>query len=112
MLARQRFTAAHELGHQIFDSAPGALFVERSLFRSGPLETRANAFAVNLLLPVEAVAERRADGRLDLADNDQLVALSLEYGLSLESLGHHLLNHGLITERRRVGAPTSGPSGR
>lgn len=109
MLARQRFTAAHELGHQIFDSAASALFVERSLFRSGPLESRANAFAVNLLLPVEAVAERRADGRLDLAENDQLVGLSLEYGLSLESLGYHLLNHGLITERRRSDLRTVRP---
>ena len=46
LLARQRFTAAHELGHQHFDRGANTTFIERDLFRSDVLEMRANAFAV------------------------------------------------------------------
>ncbi len=109
LLSRQRFTAAHELGHQHFDSGTNATFIERDLFRNDVLEMRANAFAVNLLLPLQAIKERRDDGRIDINNDEHLVVLSLEYGLSLQSLGYHLKNNSLITDKRRLELTTLRP---
>lgn len=100
-LARQRFTAAHELGHRIFDGKRQAMYLEENLFAAGPAETRANAFAVNLLLPATELRDRVAARSVFLADDDDIVALAMEYGLSVLSLGYHLKNNRLITERRR-----------
>jgi Zn-dependent peptidase ImmA (M78 family) len=53
---RQRFTIAHELGHLLLH--PIATHHRDSEYRNnGPLETEANAFAVDLLLPAWLVWE-------------------------------------------------------
>jgi Zn-dependent peptidase ImmA (M78 family) len=109
LLARQRFTAAHELGHHHFDSGANTAFVERDLFVNDAKEMRANAFAVNLLLPLEAVKERIATGQLNTNDDTQLVALSLEFGLSMQSLGYHLKNNNIIGQARRQELSTLQP---
>jgi Zn-dependent peptidase ImmA (M78 family) len=100
-LARQRFTAAHEFGHALFDADGKTMLVDRDLFAPGRRETRANAFAVNLLIPLDEIRERRDSGKLNLGSNDALIRLSIEYGLSTQSLGYHLKNNGFIAERRR-----------
>jgi Zn-dependent peptidase ImmA (M78 family) len=101
VLARQRFTAGHELAHRIFDSDRTDLHFDPTLFTSGPAETRANAFAVNLLLPADVLHERKQLGDFDPANDNDVVALAVEYGLSLMSLSFHLRNNGLVSERRR-----------
>ena len=99
-LARQRFTAAHELGHRLFDADRGDLY-EQNLFITAPAETRANAFAVNLLLPSTVLRARHHDGGLDPDHDEQIIALAVEYGLSLSSLSFHLKNNDIISEKRR-----------
>jgi Zn-dependent peptidase ImmA (M78 family) len=101
VLARQRFTAGHELAHRLFDSDRTDLHLDPTLFTGGPAETRANAFAVNLLLPADVLHERKQAGGFDPANDNHVVALALEYGLSLMSLSFHLKNNALISERRR-----------
>lgn len=94
ILARQRFTASHELAHYLFEGktevmhvdGPDALIDNRS-----PLETRANAFAVHLILPAEVLISR-VDAGLDLGDEEAVVALAMEYGISVKSLAWHLVN--------------------
>lgn len=100
ILARQRFTAAHELAHRLFDAERGDLY-EKTLFAAAPAETRANAFAVNLLLPGTVLQQRHRSGRLDPDDDHQIIALAVEYGLSLSSLSFHLKNNDIVSERRR-----------
>jgi Zn-dependent peptidase ImmA (M78 family) len=101
VLARQRFTAGHELAHRLFDSDRADLHLDQTLFTGGPAETRANAFAVNLLLPADVLHERRQANGFDPANDNDVVALALEYGVSLMSLSFHLKNNGLVGERRR-----------
>lgn len=94
ILARQRFTAAHELAHFLFEGETEVIHVDRPeamIDNRSPLETRANAFAVHLILPAEVLLTRVQEG-LDLDDEEQIVALSMEYGISVKSLAFHLLN--------------------
>jgi Zn-dependent peptidase ImmA (M78 family) len=100
-LARQRFTAAHELGHLHFDADQHPVHVDNTLFDSRPSERRANAFAVHLLLPADVLRARFDAPGFDVDDPDDVVALAMEYGLSLESLSWHLLNVCGISEQRR-----------
>jgi Zn-dependent peptidase ImmA (M78 family) len=105
MLARQRFTAAHELAHFLFDRDIDPVHLDRDLFdSSAPSETRANAFAVHLILPATVILQRRADATLDLRDPEALVGLAMEYGLSTQSFTWHLKNVLELTEaeRRRI----------
>jgi Zn-dependent peptidase ImmA (M78 family) len=106
-LARQRFTAAHELGHYLFDRHADPVHLDHSLFaRPDPAETRANAFAVHLILPASVIQQRKGDAAFDPNDPSELVTLAMEFGLSLQSLSWHLKNVlGLSdAERRRIAA--------
>jgi Zn-dependent peptidase ImmA (M78 family) len=104
-LARQRFTAAHELAHYLFDRDRDPVHLDDDLFGGdAPTETRANAFAVHLILPAGVIRERIAQRTLNPSDSGTVVALAAEYGLSVQSLSWHIKNVlGLSdAERRRL----------
>jgi Zn-dependent peptidase ImmA (M78 family) len=83
-LARQRFTAAHELGHYLFDR------------HSDPVH-----FAVHFILPARMIRERIREGAFNPRNPKEGVALAIEYGLSLQSLSWHLKNTVGISESER-----------
>lgn len=91
-LARQRFTAAHELAHHLLDGESNVLIDTADQLRGigGQSEVRANAFAVHLLVPRDVLLDRRAD--VWPPDGENLVALAMEYGISLQSLIWHASN--------------------
>lgn len=91
-LARQRFTAAHELAHHLMDEDAEVLIdeVEQLQGAGGAHEVRANAFAVHLLVPKEVVSDRRDE--LLPADGESIVSLAMEYGISVQSLIWHASN--------------------
>jgi Zn-dependent peptidase ImmA (M78 family) len=104
-LARQRFTAAHELAHYLFDRNSDPVHLDDDLFGGDtPAETRANAFAVHLILPASVIRERIREGTFNPRKPEAVVALAIEYGLSLQSLSWHLKNTlGLSdAERQRI----------
>ena len=101
-LARQRFSASHELAHFLFDRGREALHIDETLSAARtPEEQRANAFAVNLILPAELIRARAGDPDFDLANDESIVGLAMEYGLSVTSLAWHLKNHCNISTARR-----------
>jgi hypothetical protein len=85
---RQRFTAAHELGHYIYhrdllDLGVGdtvAYRAQDSGFpndRIGPTqETEANRFASNLLMPNRLIAKLTAEGVVDVAEKARRLGVS------------------------------------
>jgi len=103
----QRATVAHELGHLLWDPDESlkALVVDTrdqveksdyETFRKSQdwVEARANAFAVELLAPKEAIREHL--GPLDLFDLDGM-ALAIrscmeKFGLSLTAMRYHVWN--------------------
>lgn len=101
-LARQRFTALHEVGHHQFDVKTGDdIHVDADMRAYGrPVEMRANAFAVHFLLLDEALTSRIGSGRLDVYDDEEIVALAFEYGISTTRLAWHLFNGGHVDQRR------------
>ncbi len=105
LLVWQRFTAAHELAHYLFDRNSSTVHLDGDLFGGeAPAETRANAFALHLILPASVIRERIADGTFNSRKPEAVVTLAIEYGLSLQSLSWHLKNIlGLSdSERRRI----------
>lgn len=77
---RQRFTAAHELGHYIYHrdllgAGTGdtrAYRAEGTRFPNGAIrpihERQANSFAANLLMPAASINRLKADGMVSVAD--------------------------------------------
>ena len=101
-LARQRFTAAHEAGHFHFERALQSVVVDETMsYQGNAREQRANAFAVNLILPIPMLRQRIAEKVLDPTDVEHVVRLAMEYGLSYESTIWHLKNNNLISEAQR-----------
>jgi len=101
-LARQRFTAAHELAHYLFDSARFSHNIDATISeRREPVEQRANSFAIHFLLPAAAARDRFQSGTLDLADDESLVSFAMEYGVSIQSLAWHLRNVLGVSEADR-----------
>jgi Zn-dependent peptidase ImmA (M78 family) len=105
---RQKFTAAHELGHFLLhDKEP--LHVDRA-FRvrlrddvSGQgideAEREANFFAASLLMPKEFLkADLAKKDDVDLLDDDFLRDLARKYGVSTQALVNRLKNLGYINE--------------
>ena len=104
--SRQRFTAAHELGHHElhrFTNASEAptYLVDRSIYETGGerREVEANSFAGSLLLPTEAIratfAERR---KIEVEDVAELMT---RYRVSHPTAVYRLHNSGYITAARR-----------
>lgn len=88
-----RFTVAHELFHVLFDRASGRIDIRRA--GENPeeydaYERRANAFAVNLLAPVEAVKRELARLGLEPArlpnSPAAIVHLVQKFGIGIRSL--------------------------
>lgn len=91
---RQRFSAAHELGHHVLH-APDisqAVHVDkgiRVLFRDDvsalgtePIEIEANAFASELLIPGELLAAALSGGGVDIEDEAGIEALARRFRVS------------------------------
>ena len=99
---RQRFTAAHELTHHLFDHQSA---VDRDIFgtRNVP-ERRANAFAAFFLLPRAGVRRWllrggwKDDGPLAL-DAASIVHLAHRFGLSYEATPYQLGDLGGLHTR-------------
>lgn len=95
---RQRFTAAHELGHLLFGDADVGWHDDHGADMSSNSESiqevRANAFAAELLLPLEAVANRvQRHGVTEALITDTM----FDFGLSLPSMAYRLLDGEHIT---------------
>lgn len=91
---RQRFTAAHELGHYIRRAGDDADYtyvdLRDDIAKQGtePEEVFANAFAACLLMPEVAVREERDERR-------QLSELAFHFGVSQEAMRFRLDNLSL-----------------
>lgn len=106
-LADQRLTAAHELGHLLFDADRAGVQIDDDLNAGGSAgELRAQSFAVNFLLPAEVLLGRARESRALADDTRALGSLALEYGIDAPSLALHMKQtFGLgEAERDRIAA--------
>lgn len=106
--ARQKFTAAHELGHLLLHDQE-QLHVDHG-FRvrlrddvssqgTDEAEREANLFAASLLMPREFLeADLASEEYVDLLDDGLLYDLSRKYGVSTQALVNRLKNLGYIQE--------------
>lgn len=113
--ARQRFTAAHELGHhELHRHERRNLMIEdHDIFvetGNDPAEQAANAFAANLLAPSSALRDATASKKRKVTPED-VVALIAEFGLSYEATCYRLRNARLITSPALDGLLEAGRGG-
>jgi len=107
---RQRFSAAHELGHHILHAAEitGSVHVDkggpRVLLRDDTssmgvdrLEIEANAFASELLIPKELLIVEMGGMPVDVEDDAQVEALAKKFKVSTTAMRVRLL--GLLSEQ-------------
>jgi Zn-dependent peptidase ImmA (M78 family) len=101
-LTRQRFTLAHEFGHQRMGHSA---VVDEQAAISGyvhdPNEVSANAFAAEFLMPRDAVsawASEHVQGAVTLED---VVLLAYEYGVSAQAARYSLATAKVLKDRRR-----------
>lgn len=113
-LARQRFTAGHELGHFWFRHEPSIdvdteTIARDTLDRLEPQEMVAEAFAAWFLMPPELVDATREELKMDRPTSpEDVYALSLRMGTSYTATAHHLPNLRLAsyaTARRWASQP-------
>jgi Zn-dependent peptidase ImmA (M78 family) len=101
-LARQRFTAAHELGHFWLEHEASLdlkteVLARAEMGRLTPEEMTAEAFAAWFLMPPELVDTVLADLDLTIPRSaDDVYALSLRMGTSYEATAYHLPNLKLV----------------
>lgn len=97
-LPRLRFTAAHELAHDVFKDG---LRVDQNVREEGDQpERRANAFAAHFLMPRTGIATRlAAKGPLT---PDVVAGLASDFGVSYRALLFHLQNLRVLSPQRRV----------
>jgi predicted transcriptional regulator len=90
---RQRFTLAHELAHYVLHrDLIGDGIVDDALYRSAlrsDLETQANRFAADILMPASLVRQGYRGGMRDLA------SLTQRFGVSEEAMRIRLNSLGL-----------------
>ncbi len=111
--SRQRFTAAHELGHHELhrfsgDDETPTYLVDRDILATGGdrREVEANAFAASFLLPGEALkAEFPVRGKVEVED---VVAIMRRYGVSFTTAVFRLHNTQRITARVRDALRSEG----
>ena len=107
--ARQRFTLAHELGHLVNDILPNInnainpiIDKYETLYRStlfGGIETRANKFAAQLLMPLKPLETYIENARIKqpkLKAKEAIVMISDDFRVSKQAVFHRLQNVGLI----------------
>jgi Zn-dependent peptidase ImmA (M78 family) len=93
--ARQRFTIAHEIGHLVLH--PGQevhvdnafrinLRDGRSATADDVEEVEANAFAANLLMPLEWVRSAMSSPSIDLNDDGEVCRLADEFQVSTQAM--------------------------
>lgn len=94
LVARQRFTLAHELGHALAGDDQG-LRIDVDVFNSGRngTEVRANAFAAAFLMPA-AIVRQRVDGHAP--DRQLLAELALDLAVSPSALAARMESLDLI----------------
>ncbi|HWI81573.1 ImmA/IrrE family metallo-endopeptidase [Ramlibacter sp.] len=115
----QRFTAAHELGHHVFehplstDSTVGyAARGERRGYDENELE--ADAFASEFLMPrwlIAAHMRRRSYTKQDLFRTDVIYQLSLRLAVSYSALCWALYGHGLFAHDQAEQMASREPKG-
>lgn len=101
---RQRFTAAHELGHHLLHASEitGAVHVDKGLMRGvllrndqssqgvHTLEIDANAFASELLMPRDLLVSALDGQPVDIEDDEQIEALSKKFKVSVAAMRFRL----------------------
>lgn len=99
---RQRFSAAHELGHHMLhaEHITDTVHVDkgnRALFRNemsslgiDVLEVQANAFAAELLMPAKLLSAALEDSGIDLDDERQVAALARKFNVSMTAMSNRL----------------------
>lgn len=95
---RQRFTAAHEIGHLLLHK-DAEIFVDyrdkRSQSGRDPKEIEANRFAAALLMP-EHLLRRDAESSTALDDDELIQELARRYEVSKTAMSIRLSSLGLI----------------
>jgi Zn-dependent peptidase ImmA (M78 family) len=102
--SRQRFTAAHELGHHEMHrfEHDRMVIADQDIFGSGEAqEVEANAFAAYLLAPDEALVNAVGGRRGGQVDPDTVVELMRTFGLSYDATTWRLLNAGIVNRAER-----------
>ena len=101
---RQRFSAAHELGHHVLhaEQIREAVHVDRGiriLYRDDvsslgtqPMEVQANVFAAELLMPTALLASAIADGGVDIEDEASIEILAKRFRVSTAAMRFRLLS--------------------
>lgn len=109
---RQRFSAAHELGHHLLhpDIISEAVHVDkgmRVLLRDGvasqgsdPVEIQANVFASELLMPKDLLIKALDEDEVDVHDDAKIEALAKKFRVSASALRIRL--GGLMEETERT----------
>jgi len=102
-LARQRFTLAHELGHNRMGHA--TVVDEQAAIGGGyahdPREVSANAFAAELLMPREWVRSWGAEKVRGAVTLEHVLLLAHELGVSAQAARYALATAGVLRDRRR-----------
>ena len=107
---RQRFSAAHELGHHILhaEEITGAVHVDKGEFKvlfrnessslgADRLEIEANAIASELLVPEELLLAEMGGAPVDVANDEQVEELAKKFRVSVQAMRIRLL--GLLSEQ-------------
>ena len=103
--SRQRFTAAHELGHHEMHrfEADRLLFADQDIFKPHDArEIEANAFAAYFLAPDEGIRQRLGKHTGESITQDMVVELMGVFGLSYDATTYRLLNTQLINHAQRA----------
>jgi len=99
---RQRFSAAHELAHHVLHAIhiTEVMHIDRghrvlhrdelSAQGTDPLEKDANAFASELLMPKQFLAEAVGDGGIDMDDDAAIEALARKFKVSASAMRNRL----------------------
>lgn len=99
VMARQRFTLAHELCH-VLNGDHQDLHVDQDVYkaRQEPSEVRANAFAASLLMPERRL---RLDDRASHLTEESFASLVMDYAVSPNTLSWRLYNLDMIDQATR-----------
>lgn len=114
-LARQRFTAAHELAHfwlkhEASIDIHTEILARSELDRLAPHEMVAEAFAAWFLMPPELVDQVLEELRIEKpASPEDVYAISLRLGTSYQATAYHLPNLKLVSYNTARGWATRPP---
>ncbi len=102
VVARQRFTLAHEFGHHRMGHTT---VIDEQAVISGhthdPNEVSANAFAAEFLMPRDAITAWGREHVSGAVTLDHVMLLAYEYGVSSQAARYALETAKVLTDRRR-----------